>query len=237
MDLGNGIVTPGWSDPVREKLPYFGLPENMSGFRVLDVGCAEGFFSFEAERRGAAEVVSLDFDPECIKRFGICAEALGSSILPQVMSVYDLDPQELGTFDLVMFFGLLYHLPNPLLGIEKVAAMTRGTLLVQSRTLEIQSLADVPLAQFWPDGVISGPPSHPVRDPTCYWDPNAACISAMLAHVGMVNIERLDPPTKSTRPSILSGFRRRSSLPQYSSAQFRAEAPVQSSGGSTQRRP
>ena len=90
MDLGNGIVTPGWSDPAREKLPYFGLPENMSGFRVLDVGCAEGFFSFEAERRGAAEVVSVDFDPECIKRFGICSDALGSSILPQVMSVYDL---------------------------------------------------------------------------------------------------------------------------------------------------
>src|SRR5580700_5307011 len=146
MDLGNGIVTPGWSDPAREKLPYFGLPEDMSGLRVLDVACAEGFFSFEAERRGAAEVVSVDFDPECIKRFGICSDALGSSIRPHVMSVYDLDPQELGTFDLVMFFGLLYHLPNPLLGVEKVAAMTSGTLLVQSRTLEIESLADVPLA-------------------------------------------------------------------------------------------
>jgi tRNA (mo5U34)-methyltransferase len=233
MDLGNGVVTPGWSDPAREKLPYFGLPENMSGLRVLDVGCAEGFFSFEAERRGADEVVSVDFDPECVKRFGICSDALGSSIVPQVMSVYDLDPQELGTFDLVMFFGLLYHLPNPLLGIEKVAAMTRGTLLVQSRTLEIESLADVPLAQFWPDGVISGPPGHPVRDPTCYWDPNAACIEAMLAHVGMVNIERLDPPTNSFRQSIMSRLGRRNSSRQYSSAQFRAEATAPSSGANS----
>jgi tRNA (mo5U34)-methyltransferase len=224
MDLGNGIVTPGWSDPAREKLPYFGLPEDMSGLRVLDVACAEGFFSFEAERRGAAEVVSVDFDPECIKRFGICSDALGSSIRPQVMSVYDLDPQELGTFDLVMFFGLLYHLPNPLLGVEKVAAMTSGTLLVQSRTLEIESLADVPLAQFWPDGIISGPPGNPVRDPTVYWDPNAACIAAMLAHVGMVNIERLNPPPQSFRRSIMSGLRRGHSSPRYSSAQFRSEA-------------
>ena len=60
--------------------PYFGLPDDMTGLRVLDVGCAEGFFSFEAERRGASEVISLDFDSECIERFKICAEALGSEV-------------------------------------------------------------------------------------------------------------------------------------------------------------
>jgi 2-polyprenyl-3-methyl-5-hydroxy-6-metoxy-1,4-benzoquinol methylase len=47
------------SDPRMEKLPHFGLPESMSGMRVLDIGCAEGFFSFEAERRGAREVIGL----------------------------------------------------------------------------------------------------------------------------------------------------------------------------------
>ena len=52
-----GIVTPGWSDPKVDKLPHFGLPASMTGMRVLDIGNAEGFFSFEAERRGAAEVV------------------------------------------------------------------------------------------------------------------------------------------------------------------------------------
>ncbi len=47
-----GLFSPGWSDPAKEKLPYYGLPKDLSGMRVLDIGCAEGFFSFEAERRG-----------------------------------------------------------------------------------------------------------------------------------------------------------------------------------------
>lgn len=76
MHLGDGIYTPGWADAEAHRLPYYGLPEDMTGLRVLDVGCAEGFFSFEAARRGAREVVSLDFDAQCIKRFGICADAL-----------------------------------------------------------------------------------------------------------------------------------------------------------------
>ena len=118
----------------------------------------KGFFSFEAERRGASEVISLDFDSECIKRFKICAEALGSEVThPQVYSVYELDPSVMGTFDLVMFFGLLYHLEHPLLGIEKVAAMTSGTLLIQSWTLETTALADQPLARFQVHGLMSGP--------------------------------------------------------------------------------
>ena len=57
IELPGGMVTPGWSNPRTDKLPFFGLPDEMHGLRVLDIGHAEGFFSFEAERRGAAEVV------------------------------------------------------------------------------------------------------------------------------------------------------------------------------------
>ncbi len=177
----------------------------MTGFRVLDVGCAEGYFSFEAERRGASEVISLHFDSACIKRFKICSEALGSKVThPQVHSVYELDPSVMGTFDLVMFFGLLYHLEHPLLGIEKVAAMTSRTLLIQSWTLETTALADQPLARFQVHGLISGPKENPIHDPTVYWEPNAACIRGMLEHVGLTNIERLAGLTESRRHKSLA---------------------------------
>jgi hypothetical protein len=57
MDLGEGIITPGWSDPARDKLPWFGFPEDLTGQRVLDVGCAEGFSpsrrSGEEQRRSS----------------------------------------------------------------------------------------------------------------------------------------------------------------------------------------
>ncbi len=209
MDLGDGVLTPGWSDPEHDKLPWFGLPEDLTGQRVLDVGCAKGFFSFEAERRGAAEVVSLDFDPECVKRFDICAQALGSANRACVMSVYDLDPMELGTFDLVMFFGLLYHLPDPLGGMDKVDAMASGTVLIQSWTIETAAMRDIPLARFRPHGLMSGPKDNPTFDPTVFWEPNAACIAALLDHVGMVEVERLPGPPESTREHLVRRLRPR----------------------------
>ena len=57
--LGNGVVTPGIFDhvPFLSKHP---LPERMDGMRVLDVGTFDGFWAFEFEKRGAAEVVALD---------------------------------------------------------------------------------------------------------------------------------------------------------------------------------
>lgn len=58
IDLGNSLVTPGCYD-FRPSLPLFQFPEDMDGMRVLDVGAATGFFSFEFESRGA-EVVSLE---------------------------------------------------------------------------------------------------------------------------------------------------------------------------------
>lgn len=69
MELLNGIVTPGWSDPKIDKLPYFGLPADMTGMRVLDIGNAEGFFPFEAERRGAAEVTGIENYPPMARKF------------------------------------------------------------------------------------------------------------------------------------------------------------------------
>jgi tRNA (mo5U34)-methyltransferase len=229
IDLGDGVVTPGWSNAARDKLPYFGLPDDLTGLRVLDVGCAEGFFSFEAERRGASEVVSLDFDAECIKRFKMCAEALGSKVThPQVHSVYELDPSVMGTFDLVMCFGLLYHLKHPLLGIEKVAAMTRGTLLIQSWTLETTALADQPIARFQVHGLISGPKENPIHDPTVYWEPNAACIRGMLEHVGLTDIERLAELKPKMRESFVRWLRPRTYPTWNGTAQFRAQAAMKS---------
>jgi len=35
MELPGGLVTPGWNDPKATKLPYFGLPDDMTGMRVL----------------------------------------------------------------------------------------------------------------------------------------------------------------------------------------------------------
>ena len=113
IKLAPDLITPGWSDAEKDKLPYFGLPASMQGMRVLDIGCSEGFFSFEAERRGAREVIAIDPVPGSITRLNICRDYLGSRVTGLSCSVYDLDPKTFGTFDMVFFFGVLYHLRHP----------------------------------------------------------------------------------------------------------------------------
>ncbi len=191
IDLPRGLITPGWSDPKTEKLPYFGLPDDMTGMRVLDVGHAEGFFSFEAERRGAAEVIGIENYPPMARKFQICRTALGSRAQSHLASVYDISPRTYGTFDLVMFFGVLYHLRHPLLALEKVHAVCTGTLLMQ--TAMCSDAEDKPMAEFHPFGLQSGPPDNPSYDPTCFWFPNAACCIAMLEHVGFREAKRISP--------------------------------------------
>src|SRR5664280_1456464 len=78
MELPGGLITPGWSDPKLDKLPHYGLPADMTGMRVLDIGHAEGFFSFEAERRGAAEVVGIENYPPMARTL-----LLGQRLRPQ----------------------------------------------------------------------------------------------------------------------------------------------------------
>jgi tRNA (mo5U34)-methyltransferase len=191
IELAPDLVTPGWSDPKKDKLPYFGLPDDMSGMRVLDIGCAEGFFSFEAERRGAREVIAIDSFPDSVRRFNVCRNALDSKAIAYLTSVYDLSARSFGTFDLVMFFGVLYHLRHPLLALETIYGICAGTLLLQTANFEDAALGNIAAAQFHPFGIESGPLERRSLDPTVFWIPNTACVKDMLRHVGFNDIEEV----------------------------------------------
>lgn len=199
IELTPDLVTPGWSDPKREKLPYFGLPEDMTGMRVLDIGCAEGFFSFEAERRGAKEVIGIDSFPDSVRRFNICRDAYHSKATAFLCNVYDLNVRAFGTFDMVFFFGVLYHLRNPILALEKIFSVCTGTLLMQTAGMvEIPDYENVALAQFHPRGIQSGTPENPMYDPTVFWLPNVECTRALVTHVGFENVEVLSTDKAGT---------------------------------------
>ena len=197
------LVTPGWSDPLSDKLPLYGLPEELTGLRVLDIGCAEGFFSFEAERRGAAEVVAIDSFPDSVRRFNICRDVFESQATAYLCNVYDLSPKTFGTFDLVMFYGVLYHLRHPLLALEKILNVCTGSMLLQTAVHE----------EPYPHGVDSGPDEEgkPLRDPTVFWMPNRACVRAMVDSVGFTKIETV---SEDDRVSIV----------------LRARSPVEAKG-------
>jgi tRNA (mo5U34)-methyltransferase len=183
IDLGDGLITPGVDDSPR-KLAEIRMPTDLSGKSVFDIGAYDGFFSFAAERRGAARVVAMDNwgEPECSSKTGFefARRALGSRVEDVKGDVQALNPARLGTFDLVLFMGVLYHLRHPLLGLEKVASVTREMVILETHA----DLLDLhrPAMAFYPGRELAG-------DPTNWWGPNTAAVEAMLRTVGFTRVE------------------------------------------------
>ena len=109
------------------------LPEDLRGKRVLDIGAASGWNSFECERRGA-EVVAID----CVEYDELPAvkRLRESKIEYAIADMEELTPERFGLFDYVLFFGVFYHLRHPLLGLENVCAVTRGVAFIESYVID-----------------------------------------------------------------------------------------------------
>jgi tRNA (mo5U34)-methyltransferase len=148
IDLGNGVITPG-AIPLSEmqaNFAYLQLPEDLSGKRVLDIGCWDGFYSFECERRGA-EVVAVDcWRPE---GFFLAHEALQSRVQFHELSVYELSRARLGSFDIVLFLGVLYHLRHPLLALERGCEMTDDFALIETHVIDNARDVHFPALEFY----------------------------------------------------------------------------------------
>lgn len=117
---------------LKRRLALFPIPADLHGKRVLDIGAWDGWFSFEMEKRGA-EVVAIDTwrNPKFLE----IRERLSSRVEYNNLDVYELDPRKIGTFDIVLFLGVLYHLKHPLLGLEKVCSVTRELAIVDTHVI------------------------------------------------------------------------------------------------------
>ena len=189
IDLGSGIVTPGIDD-TPQRLARLNLPQSLEGLTVLDIGAWDGFFSFECERRGAARVVATDYYSwhgggwGNKSGFQLARDALGSRVEDVDIDVMDLTPERIGTFDLVLFLGVLYHLHHPLLALEKVAAVSGGTVIVET-VVDMVGLSR-PAMAFYPGTELNG-------DPTNWWGPNPAAVIGMLETVGFHEARLMTP--------------------------------------------
>lgn len=143
FELPDGTLVEGKCNlsGLKERLGKFPIPADLTGQRVLDVGTWDGWFAFELAKRGA-HVVALDnWDNP---RFREMRQILGleQHVEYRLLDVYDLAPEALGRFDIVMFLGVLYHLKHPLLALEKVCAVTDGLACIDSFVLREQHRPD-----------------------------------------------------------------------------------------------
>jgi tRNA (mo5U34)-methyltransferase len=84
----------------------------------------------------------------------------------------------------VLFLGVLYHLPNPLLALERVASVTNGLLILET-VVDMIGIGR-PAAAFYPGRELNG-------DPTNWWGPNHAAVRGMLHSVGFARVETVTP--------------------------------------------
>jgi 2-polyprenyl-3-methyl-5-hydroxy-6-metoxy-1,4-benzoquinol methylase len=135
IQLAEGISTPG----DRRHLPAQRLVLedlrnlDLRGKRVLDVGCRDGLFSFEAERMGSSEVIGIDND---LSRPAVefLIPFFGSAVKMVEMNLFDLDADTFGLFDVVIFAGVLYHLRYPFWALRILRDVLRegGQLLIET---------------------------------------------------------------------------------------------------------
>jgi tRNA (mo5U34)-methyltransferase len=131
-EIFEGVHTPG-RNPVNELLAHAAVPIDLTGKTVLDVGPWNGCFSFECARRGASRVVGIGPDDPAITGFHRLQALLQAPNVDYVRgSVYDLDVQTIGKFDIVLFFGVLYHLRYPLLALDKLYEVCAEDLYLES---------------------------------------------------------------------------------------------------------
>ena len=160
FEIVPGVMTHGIADQAR-RLRHFGIPEDLSGKRVLDIGCNDGYFTFLAEERGG-EVVAIDCWPR--RGFELAHELRGSKAEFRHMTVYAVSPETLGYFDVVFFFGVCYHLKKPMLALERIASVTNEQAIIESEITVSRDLASSSLSVFYSQDQLLG-------DMTNWWVP------------------------------------------------------------------
>ena len=142
-----GLVTPGTADAdlLVERL---GLPADLSGLTVLDIGAFDGAISFVCERRGAARVVAQDLQIRSTLR--LLHDYLGSSVEFHEGSVYQLDPARIGQFDVVIFSGVLYHMRYPLLAIDRMRGVAKDRVFVETHCANVSMPPSAPPEYRYP---------------------------------------------------------------------------------------
>ena len=171
IDLGDRIITPGhkWDqipNPTQKVLKRIHLPNDLKGKTVLDLGCSDGVFSFECEKRGASRVVAVDWSKIYApyvgkintfpKTFQIAREILNSNVELIDMDMLDINPEKFGKFDIVLGIAILYHLKSPYTALELIKKLTKEFAIIETHFIDDSE----PIMKFMPPSFEEG---HPTR--------------------------------------------------------------------------
>jgi tRNA (mo5U34)-methyltransferase len=203
VDLGQGVITPGQYDH-RPLLHHYGLPDNLLGKTVVDIGPAHGFFAFEFEKRSAERVATVelprwsDHDGSAKLKAGFTEDnvdeanegylhdalsfaikARGSKVEQLFYNIYDIGPETTGQFDVAFCGSLLIHLTDPLRALYAIHSVTREYAIITT-PIDLDRFGRKPRALF-----------HGTANGQAFWAPNMLCFERWALAAGFKRVERV----------------------------------------------
>jgi len=175
FEIYPGIVTPGVYDP-GAMLAALGLPDDLRGCRILEIGPADGYFTKQLTLRGA-DVTAYDYAARDFYGFAVMEALHGKPFNFVQGTIYDIERFGLDPFDLVLCLGVLYHLPDIVRAMHLLRSVCRSRMIVE--TMVAIDLGDEPVARYHPAASFN-------QDYTNFWSPNMGCVEAILTDVGFI---------------------------------------------------
>lgn len=179
-----GVMTPGVYNP-EQMIKRLQLPERMDGVKVLEIGPADGAYSLDLHRRGA-DLTIIDYRPKegpSSDAFGVMERIAEVEFNFHQCNVYELRPELYGTFDKVLFLGVLYHLPDMVKALRILHEVCRETLYIESH-YEPDLSPGAPAARYYVGNSLN-------NDTSNFWGPNEECLRAMCQDAGFL-VERVE---------------------------------------------
>lgn len=192
-------ITPGYTTPgicphghSGDFESRFGLPKDLTGLKILDVGGYDGLFSFECEKRGASKVDMIDYyqgspNKNPNRPFQLAKEILNSNVLYQSSKLESYTPRlttgKLIQYDLILYYGVMYHIENPTGAVAKLLRLAKpgGTILVETTISDPDLYNDTrALLQYKPGWE---------EDPTNQYYPNKKWIEEAFVQHGAKSVE------------------------------------------------
>ncbi len=218
FELAPGLPTPGVS-PADWLLAAFDVPRDLHGKTVLDIGTTNGAVAFEAERRGADRVVAVDILDIDWFGFRALAELFDSKAEFLQCSLYELPDVLQETFDVVVFWGVLYHLRHPLLGLDAVRRVARDVVYLETAVADFRDGSTETVARFHQLDDLGGDASN-------WWSPTSAALAAWCRSAGF-DVERTRTlPDGEPATRCLASLRVTPDAPEYLRVSYEKELRV-----------
>lgn len=128
--------------------------------------------------------------------FDTAHRILGSHVEQLVGDFRTVPADDVGTFDVVLFSGVLYHMPDPVGALRRLALFTRELAVIETDLVYLPGLEDEALYQFFGGSELN-------QDPTNWFSPNRKALVDTCLAAGFRKAEIIDgypPPGDLTGP-------------------------------------